>query len=88
MTDRLNSETGELIKHNEYGIPLSRMMGKAGDRNRVTAAEVEVARAISADPRVKTIDKVDVQLNQDALYITLNATLVDDLPKSVTAKIT
>lgn len=88
ITDRVQAETGELIKHPEYGMPLSRIIGRGGDSNRITVAELEVSRSISADPRVKSINKISLNFNSanTALYVNINANLIDESSATVNAE--
>jgi len=83
MKDRLGAEQGELIKHLEYGIPIDRIIGRPGDKNAVTVAELEIARSISLDKRIKSIDAVNVKKSNDVINVEINSTLIDEVSRSI-----
>ena len=87
VSDRLQTESGELIKHPEYGINMPGLVGEPGDLNAMEFTKIELQRTLLQDPRIKKVSNLVVKKTDQALSADMNLTLIDEKTRVMSTRV-
>lgn len=83
LNHRLETHTGDLTFHKDFGCQLYILIGRGGTRPNATLANAFVQRAVGADPRILDTDQVQTTITGDIFAVTGRAIATDGTAQPV-----
>lgn len=87
LTHRVQTETGELIFHTNYGCRVHELKGEKNTAVAGLLSAVFAREAVAEDPRVRSVTSADAEVDGDAIRVEVRAQTISGHPVDAKAEV-